>query len=305
MENGQAVFVISDLHMGDGGPRDNFAVDNKAAEFGRFLDFIEAEGGQLFILGDLFEFWQANVGRVLVRRMDFLDRFARMKARYVVGNHDADLEDLIGTGLLAHPFFENMSGPFERTIGKKRFKFMHGHEVDPFNRDGTPRWGRILAILGGLIEDRKGSPLLSAGGFSEKSLLRMGRSFMWMWNHSVNWIEKSARHEQRHSVSESLTPAQDPAREKGILALYQQDRLRYQYDILIAGHTHHAGHFKEWYYNSGCWVGLRNNFLRIDRDGSTELWEWNRDRPVLFRERRNNRNRPCRGSCRRIEDGPE
>lgn len=286
MENGKTLFVVSDLHMGDGGPRDNFAVDNKAAQFSRFLDFVEEQKGELIILGDLFEFWQANIGRVLIKRMDFLDRFARMEASFVVGNHDADFEDLIGTNLLCHPFFKKMTGPFERTIGTKRCKFMHGHEVDPFNCDGTPRWGRILAILGGLIEDRKGSPLLSAGGFSEKTLLRMGRSFMWMWNNSVNWLEKSQRHEKRHSVSESLTPAQDPAREKGILALYQQDRLRHGYDILVAGHTHHAVVFKNWYYNTGCWVGLRNNFLRIEPDGTACLWEWKQDQAVRFQSQK-------------------
>jgi UDP-2,3-diacylglucosamine pyrophosphatase LpxH len=282
MENGKTLFVVSDLHMGDGGPRDNFAVDNKAAQFSLFLDFVEQEKGELLILGDLFEFWQANIGRVLIKRMDFLDRFARMQASFVIGNHDADFEDLIGRHLLAHPFFERMTGPFERTIGTRRYKFMHGHEVDPFNRDGTPRWGRILAILGGLIEDRKGSPLLSAGGLSEKTLLRMGRSFMWMWNNSVNWLEKSQRHEKRHSLSESLTPAQDPAREKGILALYQKDRLRGGYDILVAGHTHHAVVFKDWYYNTGCWVGLRNNFLRIEPDGAACLWEWKQNQAVRF-----------------------
>ena len=117
---------------------------------------------ELFILGDLFEFWQANIGKVLMHQKDLIERLSEMQAVYVVGNHDADFEDLVGTGFLAHPFFERMSGPFERTISGQRFKFMHGHELDPFNRDGTPRWGRILAILGGILEDRKGSPLLSA-----------------------------------------------------------------------------------------------------------------------------------------------
>ena len=159
---------------------------------------------------------------------------------------------------------------------------MHGHELDPFNHDGTPRWGRILSILGGIMEDRKGSPLLSAGGFTEKMLLKMGRSFMWMWNNSVNWFEPSVRHEKRRSVAESLTPAQDPQREKGILALYQQDRLAEGYDVLVTGHTHHAISKGDWYYNSGCWVGLRNNFLRIEPDGTVQLWEWKRDRSVPY-----------------------
>lgn len=277
----RSIFVVSDLHLGDGGPRDNFGVDDKDGQFCKFLDFVERENGELFILGDLFEFWQANIGRVIRRRMDLIDRFAEMKAAYIVGNHDADFEDLIGTGLFRHPFFEAMSGPFERTIGPKRFKFMHGHEVEPMNRDGTPKWGRILSILCGIIEDRKGSPLLSAGGTTEKTLLNMGRSFMWMYNNSINLLEKSEKHERPHSVAESLTPTQDPHKTRGILKLYQQDRRQNGYDLLVTGHTHRGGLFKDWYANSGCWVGLRNHFLRIDPDASIHFFEWNQCGPLL------------------------
>lgn len=287
MQDPQSLIVVSDLHMGDGGPRDNFAADGKERQFSLFLDYVEAEGAELYILGDLFEFWQANVGRVIVHRMPFLERFARMKAIFVVGNHDSDLEDLIGTGLLNHAFFERMSGPFSRRIGDRTFQFMHGHEVDPFNRDGTPRWGRILAILGGIIEDRKGSPLLSAGGLTEKTLLRVSRSFMWLWNISVNRFEKGRPDEPVHSMSESLTPTQEPGRVKGILALYQKDRRHKGYDCLVAGHTHKAGLVGGWYANSGCWVGLRNNFLQIAPDGTVQVWEWKNGQRVMIEESRN------------------
>jgi len=274
MDDARTIYVVSDLHMGDGGPRDNFAFDNKAQQFSLFLDFVQAQNGELFVLGDLFEFWQANISRALRERMSFLDRLAQMQARYVIGNHDADLEELVGTGLLHHPFFERMSGPFTRTIGGKVFQFMHGHELDPFNRDGTPGWGRILAILAGIIEDRKGSPLLSAGGFTEKSLLRAGRGFMWLWNLSVNRFEKSQTRQMPPGFEEFLTPAQYPEKVKGILALYQKDRLRRGYDVLVAGHTHKADSRGGWYYNSGCWVGLRNHFLRIEPDASVFVCEW-------------------------------
>jgi UDP-2,3-diacylglucosamine pyrophosphatase LpxH len=60
------IFVVSDLHIGDGGPRDNFSVDSKAQKFDCFLDYVEDCGADLFVLGDLFEFWQANISRVLV-----------------------------------------------------------------------------------------------------------------------------------------------------------------------------------------------------------------------------------------------
>ena len=232
----------------------------------------------------MFEFWQAIVGRVLVHRLPLLERFARMQAVYVVGNHDADLEDLIGTGLLNHAFFDRMSGPFSRSIGGWTFRFMHGHEVEPFNRDGRPRWGRILAILGGIIEDRKGSPLLSAGGLTEKTLLRVGRSFMRVWNNSVNLFERGRPNEPHHSVAESLTPTQEPGRVKGIFALYQKDRLQKGYDCLVGGHTHAAGLTGDWYVNSGCWVGLRNNYVQVLPDGSVQVWEWKNGRGVLIDE---------------------
>jgi UDP-2,3-diacylglucosamine pyrophosphatase LpxH len=268
------IMVISDLHLGDGGPRDNFAADHKEQTFNDFLDFVTESGSELIVLGDLFEFWQANVGRVLMRQMPLIDRLAEMNATYVIGNHDADFESLIGANMLAHPFFERMSGPFERTIAGKRFKFMHGHEVEPFNRDGTPRWGRILAILGGILEDRKGSPLLSAGGMTEKTLLKIGRSFMWIWNNSVNLFEKSERHEKAHSLAESLTPAQDPTKIKGIMSLYHSNKIKEGYDYLVTGHTHKAGLFQDWYCNSGCWVGLRCNFLRIDTGARIHVCDW-------------------------------
>lgn len=282
----RSIYVVSDLHIGDGGPRDNFAVDDKIGIFNRFLDLVEQDNGQLYILGDLFEFWQSNISRVVRTRMDLIDRLGRMEAVYIVGNHDADFEDFIGTGLLNHPLFANMTAPFEQTIGRRRFKFMHGHEVDPMHRDGTPRWGRILSIVAGIIEDRKGSPLLSAGGTTEKSLLRLGRSFLWMYNNSINLLEKSEKHEPAHSVSESLTPAQDPHKTRGILRLYRQDRAKYGYDMLVTGHTHRGGTYHDWYANSGCWVGLRNSFLRIDPDGSLHFFEWNHTGPQLVEPER-------------------
>ena len=284
MQTQRDIIVVSDLHTGDGGPRDNFAVDHKDRKFNRFLDYVADQNAELFVLGDLFEFWQANIGRVLIRQMNLINRLAEMQAVYVVGNHDADFEDLVGTDFFAHPFFQRMSVPFERTIAGKRFKFMHGHELDPFNRDGTPRWGRILAIFGGILEDRKGSPLLSAGGFTEKSLLKMSRSFMWMWNNSVNLFEKSEKHEKPHALAESLTPAQDPDKIKGIMSLYHSNKLAEGYDYLVTGHTHKAGLFQDWYCNSGCWVGLRTNFLRIRSDAQVQVCEWRDDRAMVTDE---------------------
>jgi UDP-2,3-diacylglucosamine pyrophosphatase LpxH len=107
---------------------------------------------------------------------------------------------------------------------------------------------------------------------------------MWMWNKSVNVLEKSEKHEKAHSLSESLTPAQDPSKIKGILSLYHKDKRLSGYDTLIAGHTHRAGLFQDWYCNSGCWVGLRSNFLRIQNNGHIHVYEWKNNQPVISQQ---------------------
>src|SRR4051812_24656595 len=55
------LFVISDLHLGDGGMRDNFEAGKKTPQLRAFIDHVGSEGGELFILGDLFEFWQMSI----------------------------------------------------------------------------------------------------------------------------------------------------------------------------------------------------------------------------------------------------
>lgn len=275
MQDERPIFVISDLHMGDGGPRDNFAVDNKEEELGDFLDYVQSSDGRLIVLGDLFDFWQANVGRVLTKRRPIIDRLAEMDAVYVVGNHDADLEGLIDGDMLSHPFFSNMTRAFTQTIGGREFKFMHGHEVEPTDENDAPGWGRILAILGGIIEDKKGSPMLSAGGITEKMLLKTGRSFMWLWNCFVNRFEKKCTQASHsHDFDHELTPTQSPGRTKGMVKLYHKDRIEKGYDIAIVGHTHAAKSIDGWYYNSGCWVGIRKNFIKISPDATVEIMDW-------------------------------
>ena len=84
------IFCVSDLHLCDRGYRDNFAVEGREVRFYKFLDYVEAERAQLYVLGDLFDFWQANLSRAVVAYLDLLTRLDKMQAIYVVGNHDCD-----------------------------------------------------------------------------------------------------------------------------------------------------------------------------------------------------------------------
>ena len=81
MQTQRDILVVSDLHTGDGGARDNFAADQKEDQFNLFLDYVTAQNAEFFVLVELLEFCQANIGLVLMCRMPLMDRLAEMQAQ--------------------------------------------------------------------------------------------------------------------------------------------------------------------------------------------------------------------------------
>jgi UDP-2,3-diacylglucosamine pyrophosphatase LpxH len=280
MADNQSIFVISDLHLGDGGVRDNFPVNDRQHQLDLFLDYVAGRQAELVVLGDLFEFWQMNLSRIVMTRMPLLDRLAAMNATYVLGNHDADLDAFIGGDFLSHPLFRRMCGPFFRDIGGRRFKFMHGHEVDPGNEDDWPEKGRIFCIVAGLFEDRNGSPVYPNGDFVEDDLERIGEGLLGPWAALVSRVGRFLHLGGLGMKSDKLTPAQNPDRARQLLDAYRQDKETGGYDVLIAGHTHQPGRIGNWYFNSGTWARKTNSFVEITATGYAAVFDWIDGRPV-------------------------
>jgi UDP-2,3-diacylglucosamine pyrophosphatase LpxH len=280
MAENRPIFVISDLHMGDGGARDNFPLNNRERELGALLDYVAGQQGELIILGDLFEFWQMNLSKAVMAHLPLLDRLAAMNATYVLGNHDADFDHFIGTGVLAHPLFQRMCGPFERQIGDKRFKFMHGHEVDPVNMGDEPGKGRIFCIVAGQFEDRNHSPVYPNGDFVEDDLEKIGDGLLGPWTALASRIGRLLHLGGLGMAAEHITPAQNPDQAKELLDLYWQDMEDNGYDVLIAGHTHQPGRIEDWYFNSGTWARKTNSFVQISPAGDAAVFNWVHGRAV-------------------------
>jgi len=280
MADNHSIFVISDLHIGDGGVRDNFPLNNRETELSLFLDYVAGQQGELIILGDLFEFWQMNLSRIVMTHMPLLDRLAAMNAAYVLGNHDADLDAFIGTGFLSHPLFQRMCGPFAKEIGGKQFKFMHGHEVDPGNSDDWPEKGRIFCIVAGLFEDKNKSPVYPNGDYVEDDLERIGEGLLGPWTALASRISRFFHMGGLGMAAEHLTPAQNADRARELLARYRQDKDANGYDVLIAGHTHQPGRIGNWYFNSGTWARKTNSFVEIASTGYSAVFDWIEGRPV-------------------------
>jgi len=276
------IFVISDLHIGDGGPRDNFGHtgSDRPRQLIAFLDYVERENGDLIVLGDLFDFWQANFSRVLTS--DFGNRLVKklgeMKVTYVIGNHDIDLVGFVDRKLLSPALFQALSGPFSRQIGEKTFHFMHGHEIDPYNRDEVPGKGRLLTIFAGMAESLVGSPNLADGRSVETVLEQQGEGTL---NQVKTWGRRVlAKLLLLFGVqSNDLSPAQNTDRAAEMLARYAAHREAEGYDVLVVGHTHQPGRMDGWYFNSGSWATTDNNFVRITPAGSVQVFDWNDGNP--------------------------
>lgn len=254
------LYVISDLHFGDGGFRDNFAYGSHARELSSFLDMVEANRGRLVICGDLFELWQSNISKVLTRSVGLLNRLARMRAIYVLGNHDADLS-YFTPGWLGHPFFRTMRLEHTEKIGGRYFHFIHGHQADPYCASDTPGLGRITAIYSGLAEDRNGGPMLNKYRTVEDKVVGRLERLVSLWN-------------RLRGKPDRFTEIN-----RGLGRIHDRDHDCDQ-AVIVCGHTHFPGHIGTWHYNSGTWAECVNSFLRIGPEGGVGVFDWTDYRAV-------------------------
>ena len=268
------IYVISDLHLNDKGDRDEFSYFGNEKKLFALIDHIRKRGDRLIVLGDLFEFWQGNMGAILTARKDILDALATLDVQYVIGNHDIDLQPMVGCDHLSHPFFKRMVHPFIETIGGKKFKFMHGHEVDPFNCELVPGWGRMMSIFAGVYKDRLQCPVVDGGKMTADAYLEQwGERFLTLWNCFVGTFKRKATLGYK-PVRSFLTPAQNNARIKEHIAFVHMNKVKEGYDRAVVGHTHVPGQYKEWYLNSGAWVNGITTLLVISPSGNAKVLHW-------------------------------
>ena len=247
------IFCVSDLHLCDRGYRDNFAVEGREARFHEFLDFVQGLGGHLYILGDLFDWWQVNLGNSITTYSPLIDRLGAMGARWIVGNHDNALVALIGSRLMPdHPFFRRSCRAFEETIGGRRFAFLHGHESDPYCRDMNPGTGEITAIISGLLEDRNRGPFDHRRHAVEDQFVGTLENALTLWRKLTL---------QHGRLDEMLDGVEKYRTERGA-------------ETVVYGHTHEPGRIGNYHFNTGCWARTNDTFVHIEDDGTAGLWEW-------------------------------
>jgi UDP-2,3-diacylglucosamine pyrophosphatase LpxH len=171
-----------------------------------------------------------------------------------------------------------MSHAFVQEIGDKRFKFMHGHEVDPFINAHVQSIGRMIGSISNLLEFHQGTCLLSSDTAADV-LLEAGEQLLRLRDWLVSGINRAFRGCYGMVPAEKARFLVRGLRTHRMLERYHADRAENLYDTAIVGHTHKAGTFSDWYFNSGSWTGSTNNFLRITPDGRIGVFDWGKRGP--------------------------
>ncbi|MCB9760800.1 MAG: metallophosphoesterase [Alphaproteobacteria bacterium] len=275
--SGGVVYVISDLHLGDGGPTDIFLAKDR--HLLRFLEKVEAEDATLIVAGDAIDFSQAWLfTRILRAHGKVLGGFSRLAAQgrmtYILGNHDHDLrfyQDVLNIPVVHHAL-----------IGDDIF-VTHGYEYDPVigpDLHVSELKTRIHHVLERALGRWIRLPLQHFYNLPN-------RVAFWAFHKSVLLMRARGRFLARVTGDDSFlrkinveieywTRAQlgDPASmfRPAVTALEQGP-----YRVLVCGHSHLPGvvHTPSGrvYANTGSWTFNSSTYLRIAPEG-LEVRDW-------------------------------
>lgn len=224
------VYFLSDFHLGAPNAEASLVREKKII---RFLDSIKADAAEIFIVGDLFDFWYEykkvvpkGYVRILGKLAELTD--AGIPIHFFVGNHDMWMRDYFQKELNIPVYFE--PAPFE--FNGQQFLIGHGDGLGPGDkgykfikkifRNKACQW------LFGILPPRIGMGI--AHYFSRKSRAQTGQTDERFLGEENEWLIQ-----------------------------YSKDVLKTaHYDYLIFGHRHLPIDFKindqSRYINLGDWI---------------------------------------------------
>ncbi len=230
MAIGNKIYFLSDFHLGAPNAEASLVREKKIVAF---LEEIKTTAAQIFIVGDLFDFWYEykkvvpkGYVRILGKLAELTD--AGIALHFFVGNHDMWMQDYFKKELNIPTYFE----PKEFLFGNKKFLVGHGDGLGP----GDAGYKFIKKIfrnkfcqwLFGIFPPRFGIGL--ADFFSKKSREKTGTSDRVFLGEENEW-----------------------------LVIYCKEILQKQhYDYFIFGHRHLPLDIKlnqqSTYINLGDWI---------------------------------------------------
>jgi len=233
---------VSDVHLGFGNRREE---KEKEDRFLSFLKSVRSSTHELFVLGDLFDFWfeyttviPKGFHRTLAALQEFTD--GGIPVHYLAGNHDFWMKDFFSEelGVTLH------RDPFETTVDGKRVYLHHGD---------------------GLAGKDMGYKII-------KPILRSKiNTWLYRWIHpdiGVPIARSSSRSSRKY------TSEKDYGEEDGMVR-FAKEKIEEGIDIVVMGHRHKPAAVtvgKGLYVNLGDWID--SNSYAVMKDGVMTLTKW-------------------------------
>ena len=236
------LYFISDAHLGLG-PRE--LEQEKETSLIAFLDQIQHDAGELFIVGDLFDAWfeyrtvvPKGFYRLFTKFHDMIQQ--GITVHYLTGNHDYWIRDFFRDELGMNTYHE----PLSFTANGRKIYLHHGD---------------------GVMNNDAGYNLL------KKFLRNRFNIWLYSWLHpdlGIPLVRSSSRR-SRHYTSQK-----DYGENDG-MTMFAKKKIEEGYDVVIMGHRHQPlcktlG--KGMYINLGDWI-THFTYAEIS-DSSVELKEW-------------------------------
>lgn len=128
------IIVVSDVHLAE--KADDPKVEEDDKKFADFLDYIASgplkDGGELVLLGDIFDLWRRDFVNALMESEPIVSRLIdlgkKVGIHYVVGNHDYHMLQM--STLFSDKFPFRVSKDFRLQDGGKGFYFLHGYQLE-------------------------------------------------------------------------------------------------------------------------------------------------------------------------------
>ena len=237
------IYFFSDAHLGLGEPAEERKKEHSLV---RFVESLKDDAEQVFIVGDLFDYWfeyKSVVPKGYFRLFTKLSELTEQGIRvwFIVGNHDFWMKDYFRAEIGMEVCFE----PLEMELQGKRFLLHHG--------DGVLSGDTGYRILKKILRNRMSIFLFSlihpdiAGAIAQ-------------------WSSRTSRKYTSNRKYES----------DGMVAFASQ-KLRDGFDFVIMGHNHVPSYHrigKGVYVNLGDWI--RENTYAVFDGKSLQLKRWTR-----------------------------
>ncbi len=247
------IYFFSDAHLGLTSHNDD---RKKERAIVRFLEAVGKDGKELFIVGDLFDYWfeyrtvvPKGYFRLFTALADLNERGVRLT--YLAGNHDFWLKTYFRDELGMQIALD----PIERTFNGKRFYIHHG--------DGVLQRETGYKILKRILRNRVNIWLFSLLHPDLGS--RIAR-----WSSRTSRSHTSKKTHEEHGMAE-----------------FAQEKLNEGFDYVIMGHYHQPMYRNlngGVYVNLGDWI---DSYTYAVFDGKQlELKTWQKDNGALRTKQR-------------------